>query len=118
MKYFFLVLIFLSLNTFGEDNKAEFSDSTPEVNKLFDDGSNLKLEDLGDAKNKEEKISSCTQKYVEQQKSYSRVVKKNLFDLFDKIMNNKKDPSLPYQEKILMLAKIQCNLYYKMGILK
>ena len=76
---------------------------------------------------KEEKISKCVDEYIKKQsKSYSKIAQANLYALihdFDsivaKIYGKKGLPDdIPYAEKIELLAKVQCDAYYKMGVLK
>lgn len=80
-----------------------------------------------DPADKEEKISSCVDEYVKKQsKSYARIVKNNLYDLmnnFDRITSRiygKKESAdeVPYEDKIEALARVQCEAYYTMGVLK
>ena len=80
-----------------------------------------------DLADKEEKISSCVDEYVKKQsKSYARIVKNNLYDLmnnFDRITSRiygKKESAdeVPYEDKIEALARVQCEAYYTMGVLK
>jgi hypothetical protein len=98
-----------------------------DVSKAFDLDYNVEIKTLVDLIDKETKVNACVQAYVEKQgKSYARVVQENLYDLihnFDKIsskIRGKKpeaDP-IPYDEKISALARVQCEAYYKMGVLK
>lgn len=76
---------------------------------------------------KDAKIATCVVEYVKKQsKSYSRLAQENLYDLihnFDRIVSKvygktpkQNDTSMEY--KIMALAKVQCELYYAMGVLK
>ena len=76
---------------------------------------------------KEDKVSKCIEEYIKKQsKSYSKIAQANLYDLmhnFDniiaKIYGKKGLPDdIPYAEKIELLARVQCEAYYKMGVLK
>ena len=76
---------------------------------------------------KEEKVSRCIEAYIKKQsKSYSKIAQANLYDMihnFDsilsKIYGKKGIPDdIPYAEKIELLARIQCEAYYKMGVIK
>lgn len=76
---------------------------------------------------KEEKITLCMEEYVRKQsKSYAKIAQSNLYNLlsnFDsivaKIYGKKGLPdNIPYAEKIELLARVQCEAYYKMGVLK
>ncbi len=76
---------------------------------------------------REEIVTKCMEEYIKKQsKSYSKIAQANLYNLihnFDsiiaKIYGNKGLPDdIPYAEKIELLARVQCEAYYKMGILK
>ena len=76
---------------------------------------------------KEDAVSTCMEEYIRKQsKSYSKVAQANLYALihnFDsiiaKIYGKKGLPDdIPYAEKIELLARVQCEAYYKMGVLK
>lgn len=78
-------------------------------------------------KDKELKISGCIKDYIKKQsRSYAKIAQENLYNLihnFDDVLVKiyGKKPSyddITHQEKIELLAKIQCEAYYKMGILK
>ena len=80
-----------------------------------------------DVEDRENKVSVCVTNYIEKQsKSYAKVVKNNLYDLirnFDRIASQVYGKRVladdtPYQEKIEALAKVQCEAYYTMGMLK
>lgn len=82
---------------------------------------------LLDIVDKEEKTAICMQAYVKKQaKTYLQTAQSNLFNLihdFDnlvaKIYGKKGLPdNIPYDEKIAVLARLQCEAYYKMGVLK
>jgi hypothetical protein len=67
---------------------------------------------------KQEQVDRCVEEYIRKQsKSYARIVQNNLYNLMQalgKVDNN----SITYDEKIETLAKIQCETYYKLGVLK
>lgn len=76
---------------------------------------------------KEELVSSCAKDYIKQQsKSYTKIVQDNLYDLihnFERITSKiygkaGKTDNIPYSEKVETLAKVQCELYFNMGMLK
>ena len=107
--FLFLLLLLCSLNSFADepDNYVEPIVTVDAV--------------------KEEKVSKCIDDYVKKQsKSYSKVAQANLYALihnFDsivaKIYGKKGLPDdIPYSEKIELLARVQCEAYYKMGVLK
>ncbi len=76
---------------------------------------------------KKNKMSDCVDNYIRQQsKAYNKTVKKDLYNLmrnFDKITSkihgkqNDRD-SVPYEQKIETLGKIQCKMYFDTGVLK
>lgn len=73
-------------------------------------------------------FSQCINTYIEKQsRSYIRSAQSNLYDLihdFDKISDKvagkrvKENSFIKKEERILALASIQCNTYYRLGILK
>lgn len=98
-----------------------------EVSHMFDLENEVEIKTLDDLIDREAKVDACMQAYVEKQsKSYARVVQENLYDLihnFDRIaskIQGKKagTDSIPFDEKISALARVQCEAYYKMGVLK
>lgn len=85
------------------------------------------VEEIIDVDQDEDKLKVCIDNYIKKQsKSYSKIVQHNLYDLMhnlDKITNKiygKKPPadSISFEEKIEALAKVQCDIYNSMGILK
>lgn len=107
-------------------------DATPtmspvEVSRIFDQHQTISMVGLPDYIDHEEKVDRCMEEYIRiQTKSYARIVKNNLYDLihnFDRITSEiygKKPPvdETPYEEKIEALARVQCEAYYAMGVLK
>ena len=98
-----------------------------DVSRAFDLDYNVEIKTLVDLVDREAKVGVCVQTYVEKQRnSYARVVQENLYDLihnFEKIsskIQGKKPGADPisYDEKISSLARVQCESYYKMGVLK
>ena len=72
------------------------------------------MQDVG----KDEKVDRCVEEYIRKQsKSYARVVQNNLYNLMQ-ALGKVDGHSITYDEKIETLAKIQCEAYYKMGVLK
>lgn len=80
-----------------------------------------------DTSAKDSKIMTCVAEYVKKQsKSYAKSVQGNLYDLihnFDRIaaLIHGKTPrsnDVSFERKIVALAKVQCELYYSMGVLK
>lgn len=98
-----------------------------QINTIFNETIKMSTIGLLDAVDKEEKMSQCIQEYVKKQaKTYLQTAQGNLFNLihdFDnlvsKIYGKKGLPdNIPYEEKVAVLAKLQCEAYYKMGVLK
>lgn len=96
------------------------------VSQYFDEQNSISA-DIPDLVDREDKVSACVQDYVEKQsKSYAKIAQNNLYDLirnFDRITSEvygkkSKIDEIPYEEKIEALANIQCEVYYKMGVLK
>lgn len=82
---------------------------------------------LKDFTKKDELVSNCVSEYIRRQsKSYAKIVQNNLYDLihnFDRITSKIKGKKgntdeVSYNEKIGTLAKVQCEIYFNMGMLK
>lgn len=126
----FSLLLVCSLNSFakGTELPPELPVMTEvQVSHLFDEQFPLDIKDLVDFVDKEEKVSACVAEYIKKQsKSYSKIVQNNLYDLihnFDRITSKiygKKQSAdeIPYEDKIEALGRVQCEAYYKMGVLK
>lgn len=76
---------------------------------------------------KEEKVDSCISEYViKRDKSYDKITQSTLYDMihnFGKIASRAygKKPQgddVPFEEKIEALARVQCEAYYALGVLK
>jgi len=134
MKVIFLCLfLLLSNNLYAEDRNSFVGPpenvrviSAIEINEIFDLNYSEETP-LIDLVEKEEKISICYQTYTEKQsKSYAKIAQENLYDLihnFGKIVlkiqgKKPEQDTTTHDEKISALAKVQCETYYKMGILK
>lgn len=96
-----------------------------QISRMLDETQNTAA--LLDLVDKEEKVSACMQEYIKKQsRSYSKIAQENLYGLihnFDsivaKIYGKKGLPDdISYDDKIELLARVQCEAYYKMGILK
>ena len=107
------------------NDAAEPVITSAQISGMLDDKQNTAA--LVDLIDKEEKVSVCMQEYIKKQsKSYSKIAQDNLYGLihnFDsiiaKIYGKKGLPDdISYEEKIELLARVQCDAYYKMGILK
>ena len=120
------LLLVCSLNVLAKGNDAaEPVITSAQISGMLDDKQNTAA--LVDLIDKEEKVSVCMQEYIKKQsKSYSKIAQDNLYGLihnFDsiiaKIYGKKGLPDdISYEEKIELLARVQCDAYYKMGILK
>jgi hypothetical protein len=120
-----LLLIYSSCLLAKGNNAVDQSITSVQISRMLDESQNTQL--LIDLIHKEEKVSECIQEYVKKQsKSYSKIAQENLYGLihnFDSIMakiyGKKGLPDdISYNEKIELLAQVQCDTYYKMGILK
>ncbi len=127
-------LIFSLLLLYSSSVLAIESDLPPEtdltsvqINQLFDLKNVIPKTGILDLVAKEEKVSVCISRYVEQQgKSYAKIPQADLYDLihnFGKIVSriSGKKPAkdnIPYEEKIEALARVQCEAYYALGVLK
>lgn len=126
MRILLSLLLVFSTNAFAKtDIPVEI---TPiQVHQLFAEQFAVDLAYLPDLVERENKVASCVEDYVKKQsKSYSKIVQHNLYDLihnFDNITSriygkkSKKD-TIPHEEKIEALAKVQCEAYNAIGALK
>ena len=98
-----------------------------QVGQLYSEQHAFSTKDFSDLVDKEEKVSRCMSEYIKVRiKSYSRNVQNDLYDL----MNNFKHitsrvygkqqmtDEVPFVNKITALARVQCDAYYAMGVLK
>ena len=122
----FSLLILCSINIFARGSDHE-SVIPIQISRIFDEENSISVTNLLDYIDKEEKIDKCVVEYIDKQsKSYTKIVKNNLYDLihnFDRIVSKiygKKSVAdeIPYDEKVEALAKDQCEAYYKLGVLK
>lgn len=122
---YFLLLLF-STTSLGKDYESINLDSILLL-KIFEETNILDISKLPDFIDKEEKISICVEEYkARQSRSYARSVQKNLYDLihnFEGVIsritgNMRSNGHVSLQYKIDALAKIQCDIYYSMGVLK
>ena len=97
------------------------------VNSIYTSANIIDIKNLPDLVDQEEKVSVCINEYVRKQsRSYSKIAQDNLYDLinnFGIIMSKVrgKKPAIddiPYTEKIEALARVQCETYYTLGVLK
>lgn len=106
---------------------VEYPLTTIEVLQLFEELNNIDIATLPDLVSREEKVHSCMQEYIKRQsRSYSRIVQSNLYDLihnFDRAaarISGKKPATdnITHEEKIEALARVQCEAYYAIRVLK
>ena len=114
----FSLLVLLSLNSYADDE----IDLPPE-NAL----NPVEIVQPVMIVEKENKIGYCVHDYVKKQsRSYAKIAQGNLYDLihnFNKIAKKvygKKpaEDDITHDEKLEALAKIQCEAYYEIGVLK
>lgn len=125
----FLLLLISSCSIFARtaDREIELVMTPLQVHRLFVAEYSISTTGLLDIIDKEEKVEVCIRDYIKKQpKSYLRIAQSNLFDLmnnFDTVVSKlygKKalSDNIPHEEKIEALATVQCDAYYKMGVLK
>jgi hypothetical protein len=128
----FSILLILSSNIFAKDEVVstvvEPDISVLQVSQLFDSSNKLdKRIKYIDLVAKEEKITICIVKYVEDQtKSWAKIPQNDLYDLLNnfgkiasRIQGKKVDgDDIPYDEKLEALANVQCEAYYALGVLR
>ena len=123
----FSLLLICSLNSFAREHISEPTITVLEIGKIFNTSYKPDIGTLVDYIDKEEKVSMCMEEYIKKQsKSYAKIAQENLYGLihnFDgilsKIYGKKGVPDdIPYEEKVELLARVQCEAYYKIGALK
>jgi len=124
-----LLLLISSCNISARtaDHEIEYVMTSLQIHRLFVVDQNIITTGLFDIVDKEAKTEVCINDYVKKQsKSYLRTAQGNLFDLmnnFDTVVSKlygKKilANDIPYEEKVEALARVQCDAYYKMGVLR
>lgn len=119
------LLLVCSINIFAKGTAVIQEMFTPiQIGKMSADDNSKALFNVVQ---KEEKVLQCVEEYIKKQnKSYAKMAQGNLYNLihnFDaillKIYGKKEIPDdMPYEEKLELLAKVQCDAYYKLGVLK
>jgi hypothetical protein len=100
-RYGFILILFVCINVFAQDIQGE--NITPQT---------INADNTA-------RIDKCVKDYTDKQmNSYSRKTQENLFNLLSKLTNGLSSGNMTYDEKIVILAKRQCELYNKMGLLK
>jgi hypothetical protein len=129
MRTLIFLLLFVATNVFSKGVEPLPPEViTPlEVHKIFEEQYIIPTGKLIDIVDREEKVSACIEDYVKKQsKSYAKIVQNNLYDLvhnFDRIASKiyGKKPGadeISYEEKVVALAKLQCEAYYTMKVIK
>lgn len=122
-----LLICSFSVHAKADDYVDEIGIPPLVVSQIYDEQNSLGMADLVDLVDKEEKIGICTQDYVKKQsRSYAKIVQNNLYDLihnFDRVASKiyGKKPEvdeISYDAKLEVLARVQCEAYYSMGVLK
>lgn len=101
--------------------------TSQDISRIYDEQTTISIIGLEDVLDRQAKVDRCMEEYVKKQsKSYAKIVQNNLYDMihnFDKIASKiygKKpiEDDVSYDEKLEALAKVQCEAYYTMGVLK
>lgn len=130
IKIIFLSVLFYSLNicAHGEvlpPNKTPAEITSVDVNRYYVE--NVNRQDIKDLVEKEEKVNKCIIEYInKQERSWAKSNQNNLYDLinnFSKIIlkvsgKQQVKDDISYKDKLEILANVQCDVYFNMGILK
>ncbi len=123
---FSLLPISLYVSARSVDFPADPGVTSVQVSQMFDKTA-IVDSNIVDLVAKEEKVDSCISEYViKRDKSYDKITQSTLYDLihnFGKITSRVygKKPQgvdVPFEEKIEALARVQCEAYYALGVLK
>ncbi len=136
-KIIFSLLFICSLNAYAEDNYPDEAEIAPieieitptDINEIYSKNLQLNIIEFQDLIEKEEKVAACVSEYVTKQikKTYAKATKQTLYELvnnFNGVVSRIYGPKkpvkddIPYEEKIEALAKVQCEAYYNMRVLK
>ena len=128
MRLLVVLFLFCSVSIYEKGNDILSDIVSPYiVNSIYTSANIIDIKNLPDLVDQEEKVSVCINEYVRKQsRSYSKIAQDNLYDLinnFGIIMSKVrgKKPAIddiPYTEKIEALARVQCETYYTLGVLK
>ena len=122
----FILLLIFSLPSYAEGSDVIYETFAPlEINKLYTLGNFIIPGNLTDVVDRENKVGICIEEYViKESKSYSKIVQENLYDLLNnidkitaKIYGRKYqgDDKTSRHEKLVALARVQCEAYYSIG---
>jgi anaerobic ribonucleoside-triphosphate reductase len=123
--FYFFLLLFCSINAIASEHGLVILEAIY-IHQIFDEQNRVDISKLPDFVIKEDKINKCIEEYIRRQsKSYAKNVQSNLYNLiynFDSVLSSflgkKLKDNISLEEKIEMLAKMQCDAYYAIGILK
>lgn len=119
----FLLLFLISVGVLAKEVEI----TSLQVINVFDEQYKIVKTKLIDFIERDEKVAKCTSEYIKKQSnSYTKNVQDNLYDLmnnFDriasKVYGKKQVPNtISYEDRIVALAKVQCEAYYALGVLK
>lgn len=122
-----LLGLFLSFNVKAESDYQLYFYTELDVNNIHTDTLLIDTKKLPNIIKREERIELCVTEYIRKHsKSYTAIAKQNLYEMmhdFDRITSRiyGKKPAqdiVPLEEKIEAVAKVQCEVYNAMGILK
>jgi hypothetical protein len=96
---------------------SSFTDSySVRLLQIYEASGKANIPTLPDLVDKEEKISKCYDRYFNQQSGpYRKSAQDTLYNL---IYGPRAGNVVPYSEKLEELARLQCRVYYKLGLLK
>ena len=127
MKKLLYILLFFPCLLLAENVDISISLTPLQINQIFSESNKLTKENLIDLIDKENKITECVKTYIKKQsKSYAKMIQNNLYDLihnFDNMLarlSGKKPikDNISYEEKISLLANMQCETYYDLKVSK
>ena len=128
MRLVALLFLFCSFGAYARGNDV-FTDTVTSysVNSIYTSMNITGIKGLPDLIDQEEKVSACVNEYIRKQsRSYSKIAQDNLYNLINNFgiilskVQGKKSAidDIPYTEKIEALARVQCETYYTLGVLK
>ena len=126
MQAIILLLLLFSNHLFAKESLSAKPDNIF-ILRHFEEQNRIDIKTLPDLIEKEEKLELCIEQYIKNQsKSNTRQIQNNLYDLvynFKGVVsglvdNKKRQDNIPLKEKIEVLGRLQCELYFSMGILK
>ena len=122
-----LLGLFLSFGVKAESDYQLYFYTEIDVNNIHVNALQVDTKKLLNVIKREERIELCISEYIRKHsKSYTAIAKQNLYEMmhdFDRITSRiyGKKPAqdiVPLEEKVEAVAKVQCEVYNAMGILK